>query len=143
MTRVDLVTSLPARLIVILAAVLLVSTVLPAAPGPPQDQSAAKDPVCGMSVKPADARFKSEYRGKTYYFCSEGCKQKFDKEPAKYAAPDENGQAPQSAKDFVCGMTVKPAEARFKSEYRGKTYYFCSESCKRKFDGDPARYAGK
>lgn len=78
-----------------------------------------------------------------YYFCSEGCKQKFDKEPAKYAAPDENGQAPQSAKDLVCGMTVKPAEARFKSEYRGKTYYFCSESCKRKFDGDPARYAGK
>jgi P-type Cu+ transporter len=56
-----------------------------AAPGVPQGQSAVKDPVCGMSVKPADAKFKSEFQGKTYYFCSERCKQSFDEEPAKYA----------------------------------------------------------
>ncbi|MFQ6076320.1 MAG: YHS domain-containing protein [Candidatus Bathyarchaeia archaeon] len=45
----------------------------------------AKDPVCGMSVDEGRARFKSEYEGKTYYFCSRGCKAAFDRNPAKYA----------------------------------------------------------
>lgn len=44
-----------------------------------------KDPVCGMSVDPKSAAGKSEYRGKTYYFCSLGCKRSFDSDPAKYA----------------------------------------------------------
>ncbi len=42
-------------------------------------------------------------------------------------------------KDPVCGMTVEPT-TRFKSLYRGRVYYFCSESCKRKFDSDPEKY---
>ena len=44
-----------------------------------------KDPVCDMGVEPATAAGKSEYQGKTYYFCSLGCKKAFDKEPGKYA----------------------------------------------------------
>jgi Cu+-exporting ATPase len=45
-----------------------------------------RDPVCGMDVEPATAAAKSERNGKTYYFCSPGCKEKFDAEPAKYGA---------------------------------------------------------
>ena len=44
----------------------------------------AKDPVCGMNVDEKTAKLKSEYQGKTYYFCSKICKSKFDKEPSKY-----------------------------------------------------------
>jgi Cu+-exporting ATPase len=44
-----------------------------------------RDVVCGMQVEPASAAGKSEYNGKTYYFCSTGCKTRFDAEPAKYA----------------------------------------------------------
>lgn len=44
----------------------------------------AKDPVCGMEVDENTAAGRSEYQGKTYYFCAPGCKQAFDKEPAKY-----------------------------------------------------------
>jgi YHS domain-containing protein len=43
-----------------------------------------KDLVCGMMVDPKTAAGKSEYQGKTYYFCSPGCKRDFDKEPQKY-----------------------------------------------------------
>jgi YHS domain-containing protein len=39
--------------------------------------------------------------------------------------------------DVVCGMQVDPAKAAAKSEYNGKTYYFCSASCKSKFDANP------
>lgn len=43
-----------------------------------------KDPICGMEVDPKTAAGKSEYEGQTYYFCSNGCKKAFDKEPQKY-----------------------------------------------------------
>ena len=44
-------------------------------------------------------------------------------------------------KDVICGMQVDPKKAAGSSEYRGKTYYFCSAGCKRKFDQNPERYA--
>jgi Cu+-exporting ATPase len=43
-------------------------------------------------------------------------------------------------KDVVCGMQVDPAKAAGKSEYQGKTYYFCSNACKTKFDANPNQY---
>lgn len=49
-----------------------------------------KDPVCGMEVDPKTVKEKSDYQGKTYYFCSGGCKKAFDKEPQKYAAKAED-----------------------------------------------------
>jgi YHS domain-containing protein len=52
-----------------------------------------KDPVCGMDVDPKKADLKSEYQGKTYYFCSPGCKRDFDKEPGKYAGQSSYGNA--------------------------------------------------
>ncbi|MDH7510997.1 MAG: YHS domain-containing protein [Methanolinea sp.] len=45
----------------------------------------AIDPVCKMTVDEKTARFRTEYRGKTYYFCAPGCKKKFDADPEKYA----------------------------------------------------------
>lgn len=44
----------------------------------------AKDPVCGMNVDEKTAKMKSEYGGKTYYFCNAACKQAFDKNPGKF-----------------------------------------------------------
>jgi YHS domain-containing protein len=44
----------------------------------------AIDPVCKMQVDEAKAAGKSEYNGKTYYFCALSCKAKFDKNPAEY-----------------------------------------------------------
>jgi YHS domain-containing protein len=44
----------------------------------------AKDPVCGMEVNEKTAKWKTNYAGKTYYFCSEGCKQMFEKNPKKF-----------------------------------------------------------
>lgn len=44
----------------------------------------AVDPVCKMQVNEKTAKLKSEYKGKTYYFCAPSCKQQFDKSPEKY-----------------------------------------------------------
>ena len=42
--------------------------------------------------------------------------------------------------DPVCGMTVHPARAAGRTDYQGKTYYFCAKSCLAKFEADPQRY---
>lgn len=42
------------------------------------------DPICGMTVEPASAAGSSEYNGRTYYFCSQQCKDTFDADPAAY-----------------------------------------------------------
>jgi Cu+-exporting ATPase len=44
-------------------------------------------------------------------------------------------------KDVVCGMQVDPANSVGSSEYKGKTCYFCSKSCKAKFDANPNQFA--
>ena len=44
----------------------------------------AKDPVCGMTVDEATAKYKSEYEGKTYYFCNGRCLTAFEKAPARF-----------------------------------------------------------
>ncbi|MGE5765390.1 MAG: YHS domain-containing protein [Mycobacterium leprae] len=44
----------------------------------------AKDPVCGMDVEETNAAATSEYQGRTFYFCSQGCKREFDDHPEKY-----------------------------------------------------------
>jgi YHS domain-containing protein len=44
-----------------------------------------KDPVCGMQINESQTAGKSEYRGQTFYFCSPGCKQRFDQNPDRYA----------------------------------------------------------
>jgi Cu2+-exporting ATPase len=45
-----------------------------------------KDPVCGMEIEPATAYGKTEYEGKTFYFCSKHCSEEFNKNPEKYAS---------------------------------------------------------
>ena len=44
----------------------------------------ATDPVCGMQVDEKSAPAQTTYAGKTYYFCSKECEQKFTANPMKY-----------------------------------------------------------
>lgn len=43
-----------------------------------------KDPVCGMEVEESEAAGQSEHEGRTYYFCSTACKDRFDASPEDY-----------------------------------------------------------
>ena len=62
---------------------------------------------------------------------------------AAAASPEVAPQASQGKMhDPVCGMEVDPAKAMH-SEHAGKTYYFCSQNCKRDFDANPGKYLAK
>ena len=85
-----------------------------------------KDPVCGMAVDPAAARFVAERDGETFYFCSAGCRGRFVGEPpaAKAAPPEGAGRRavwtcpmhPEVERDApgecpLCGMALEPRDA--------------------------------
>jgi Cu+-exporting ATPase len=135
--------------------------------GKPVDDKAI-DPVCGMAVDPATTKHVGTHDGQTYYFCSAGCKAKFDAAPATYPGAGEKSVAGSccaakpaahdhahhdhgqhahvhhdhvhTVKDPVCGMTVDPQMAKYRAEHDGQTYYFCSARCHEKFVADPSTY---
>ncbi|MDP8959186.1 MAG: YHS domain-containing protein [Actinomycetota bacterium] len=45
---------------------------------------AATDPVCGMTVEESEAVATVEHEGRTYYFCSEDCREEFEANPDLY-----------------------------------------------------------
>lgn len=94
------------------------------------------DPVCKMEIEDKDAVGTSAYKEITYYFCSEICKQDFDKAPESFLKASAEEPRPMTsgmAKDPICGMVI-PKDRSIKREAGGRTYYFCSETCVRTFE---------
>jgi Cu+-exporting ATPase len=96
-----------------------------------------KDPICGMTVDPSKAAGQSELDGKTYYFCSLGCKKKFDnnrmqREPQPVAAEYTCPMHPEVVRSKpgtcpICGMALEPRHAAMeedRSELRDMTHRF-------------------
>ena len=58
----------------------------------PETSGMVLDPVCGLPVTAEMAKgrgWTSEYEGKIFYFDTEGCKQRFDKDPRRYLTGSE------------------------------------------------------
>ena len=91
----------------------------------PDGPGAVHDPVCGMSVEPTRAEHRAEHAGRSYFFCSTSCRERFTAEPARYLTPiavaspaaaqvrwtcpmhpqivrEEPGSCP------ICGMALEP-----------------------------------
>ena len=65
----------------------------------------ARDPVCGMTVDPAQAAGSALYQGQTYHFCSKGCAAKFQADPEKYLHPQAAPASPQMpGVEYTCPM---------------------------------------
>lgn len=106
--------------------------------GEGHEEETAVDPVCGMKITKEEAKFSYEYNGKTYYFCMEGCKEKFVKNPEEYLKADE-----EKVTCPVSGKEMNKSDAAGSMEYNGKTYYFCCAGCETKFKEDPEKYTKK
>src|SRR6266478_6394641 len=89
---------------------------LPILPATPR----VKDPVCGMMVDPQKSAGKVEHGGKTYYFCSARCADRFENNPKNFiAAPGTAGMehhslSPVHAVNHHSGPTA-PASASSKT----------------------------
>jgi xanthine dehydrogenase accessory factor len=81
----------------ILAEIVRVRNQAPAKPLPvmsaPAQHEQAIDPICGMTVNIATARHRAEWDGRTWYFCAASCRERFLREPQRYAAATASGSA--------------------------------------------------
>ncbi len=87
------------------------------------------DPVCGMKVDPAASKHRADYGGKTFHFCSAGCRAKFIVAPESYLRPQAAASEPAKPGTIytcpmhpqirqvgpgscpICGMALEPVEA--------------------------------
>lgn len=86
------------------------------------------DPVCGMKVDPATSPHHLEHEGQEVFFCSTGCKAKFEADPTRYLAAEDRPPAPPAPEGAIytcpmhpqirqvgpgfcpiCGMALEPA----------------------------------
>jgi P-type Cu+ transporter len=108
-----------------------------------------KDPVCGMTVDPHTSKHRADQDGKTFHFCSAGCKAKFEANPTRYltaaskprSAPATEGAAytcpmhPEVRQIGpgswpICGMALEPMGGNGDAAVRA------AQSTPREQDGD-------
>jgi P-type Cu+ transporter len=96
---------------------------------PPSGDDAQRDPVCGMAVDPGAMAHRHSFAGRTYYFCSAGCRSKFAADPTKYLSEKAGAPSPAPVPEgtiytcpmhpevrqsvpghcSICGMGLEPA----------------------------------
>jgi Cu+-exporting ATPase len=93
---------------------------------PTSSTTTVKDPVCGMDVNPATAKYRTDHLGQAFYFCSASCLDKFRRDPEMYLkakssissdAYDSRQQtnAKESARavgNYVCPMCPEVRESK-------------------------------
>ena len=78
--------------------------------GHAKSETLAKDPVCGMSVSPENAKHVHEHAGTKFFFCCARCVEKFKAEPARYLDEKPKNEAPYPsaapahAAEYTCPM---------------------------------------
>jgi uncharacterized membrane protein YraQ (UPF0718 family)/YHS domain-containing protein len=101
----------------------------------------AQDPVCGMQVERSHPGATRRDGGRTVFFCSDHCAERYDRDPGRYAgapAPAPDAAPAQGVLDPVCGMTVDPSTAAAQVEHDGQVFSFCGTGCAATFRADPA-----
>jgi Cu+-exporting ATPase len=70
-----------------------------------------QDPVCGMSVDPHHPRGgTAEHGGRTWYFCSAKCRQRFTADPTAFTHPPEKTASPSATAHPASGGYVCPMD---------------------------------
>ena len=75
------------------------------------------DPVCGMTVDPADAAASAVHAGTTYYFCHPSCLERFTANPSDFIQSQGAAKAPSTAtvpgaRAYVCPMDPEVREPK-------------------------------
>src|ERR1700730_16481835 len=84
-----------------------------------------KDPVCEMTVAPEKAAGKVEHGGKTYYFCSKRCAERFSDEPEKFLAASGTGEMKHSPAPAEHGAMQNTGADASRARNEKKVRYTC------------------
>jgi YHS domain-containing protein len=89
-----------------------------------------------------------DYKGKSFYFCCEGCPAEFKNNPDKYLVRTEFRDRRPTPQEIGKEATCTVMNHKFKItantpviDYHGKSYFFCCEGCPSEFKRNPGKYA--
>ncbi|HEX8091440.1 MAG TPA: cation transporter, partial [Blastocatellia bacterium] len=68
------------------------------------------DPVCGMGVAAESAAGRSEHAGREYYFCSQGCKRRFDDDPTRFLDTAPSRKSMSGVVQLTSLVAARPAQ---------------------------------
>ena len=103
----------------------------------------ARDPVCGMQVDRTLAPARVRYHNQEFYFCSESCRDRFQREPDRFETIGSGVMgtpSPPTQIDPVCGMPVAASSSVPAAEFQGRHFRFCSPQCRERFRAAPERF---
>ncbi|MGR3311268.1 MAG: YHS domain-containing protein [Candidatus Brocadiales bacterium] len=110
-----------------------------------KDRPKVIDPVCAyyadmicVNIVVDDSTPRSVYNGSAYYFCSEECKEYFDKRPEKFMKVVQ--KAPKGFMDPVCKMPADALDSPPCCLDNSKKVFFCSDNCRSKYLALPEQY---
>jgi uncharacterized protein len=110
----------------------------------------ALDPVCGMQINTDSAPASAVHNGRSVYFCSDHCRERFETNPARFISSTEDRHPNREtmeettmATDPVCGMSVDPTTAAAVRNHNGINFFFCAVGCAEDFEADLDRYLSK
>lgn len=99
-------------------------------------------PVMGNAV---NNEIYSDYDGQRVFFCCEGCRAPFEKEPEKYLKKmKEMGIEPMKLKkQATCPVSGKDINTDSYIDVNGKRVFVCCDGCKAKVKSEPVKYFKK
>lgn len=106
------------------------------------------DPICQMSVGREAGSISWTYEGKSYFFCSDFCKESFKKAPEEAGNGSKKSLVGQEqeqrgiSRDPVCQMDIATSNA-YALQYEQKRYYFCTAYCLEAFKKNPDEWLNR
>ncbi len=107
-----------------------------------QDKAAAL-PNCPVMDEPIDFTASTATDDGPVFFCCEGCIEKYNKNPEKYAKKAAAQRAALKDRPKIqvaCPVSKKPIDSKVFIEHEGQKVAFCCKDCVGKFQSDPSKY---
>jgi YHS domain-containing protein len=116
-------------------------------PAQPEQKATAHEvtplPLCPVMGESIDFNVKTMTPSGPVYFCCPMCIEKYEAEPAKYAAKVAQQRAALEKLDRVqvaCPVSGKPIDGKTFATVQGQRVGFCCEQCVPEYEKDPAQY---
>jgi len=100
----------------------------------------ANCPVMGHKI---DKSSYLDYEGQRVYFCCDGCKEKFLKEPEKYFKKFQDEGVLLESVQTKCPVMGGDINKEVFIDYNGRRIYFCCAGCEETFLKEPEKYLKK
>ena len=111
-------------------------------------ENAPAQETCPVMGGVVNEKLYEDYQGKRVYFCCEGCREPFKKDPEKYIKVlEEKGEHIEQVSEMIpqktCPVMGAPINKEVYSDHDGRRVYFCCAGCIETFRVNPAKYLEK